>query len=214
MSNNDARARRWSSLTPPPCCRARVWPHVRPGRRTFFLCPNSLITRAGGARAGGGGGGVGTVDIGGAVVGGDTGGIRCSPSGRVRLSSKGSAAVGGGKRCCPIGRIQSSSNAGRKKSPESSADESRFLRGVEDSIAREFFGLADAETFAPVKQRVENVIDARWVFEVKSDALGHITKLKSRLCAKGFRQREHVDFGETFAPTFFFSCVGIGFDCV
>ena len=40
----------------------------------------------------------------------------------------------------------------------------------------------------------------------KVDEHGWVVKAKSRLVARGFKQREGVDFGETFAPTVSSSC--------
>ncbi|CAI7842927.1 unnamed protein product, partial [Closterium sp. NIES-53] len=43
-------------------------------------------------------------------------------------------------------------------------------------------------------------ISSKWVFKVKSGADGALERFKSRLVAKGFQQKEKVDFGEIFAP--------------
>ena len=51
------------------------------------------------------------------------------------------------------------------------------------------------------------MIDAKWVYTWKVDEHGWVVKAKSSLVARGFKQREGVDFGETFAPTVLSSCV-------
>lgn len=43
-------------------------------------------------------------------------------------------------------------------------------------------------------------IKNKWVFARKTDASGKTIKFKARLCAKGFSQREGIDYFETFAP--------------
>lgn len=44
------------------------------------------------------------------------------------------------------------------------------------------------------------IIDSKWVFRVKMDESEKIYRFKARLCARGFLQREGIDFHETFAP--------------
>ena len=37
---------------------------------------------------------------------------------------------------------------------------------------------------------MDNVIDSKWVFDLKKDELRHIVKFKARLVARGFKQRQ------------------------
>ncbi|CAI7803938.1 unnamed protein product [Closterium sp. NIES-53] len=45
-----------------------------------------------------------------------------------------------------------------------------------------------------------NAITSMWLFKIKSDADGKIERYKSRLVAKGYQQKEKVDYKELFAP--------------
>ena len=43
-------------------------------------------------------------------------------------------------------------------------------------------------------------IGLKWVYKVKQDERGAIAKHKARLIARGFVQREGIDFEKVFAP--------------
>ena len=68
------------------------------------------------------------------------------------------------------------------------------------SRARELSGLLQAQTYGPASP-IGNVIDPKWLFSWKSDGRDWISKTKSILVARGFKQREGIYFGESFAPT-------------
>ena len=48
-------------------------------------------------------------------------------------------------------------------------------------------------------------IGSRWVFKIKRNLYGSINKYKGHVLAKGYAQREGIDYTETFAPT---ACFG------
>ncbi|KAD2392953.1 hypothetical protein E3N88_39930 [Mikania micrantha] len=45
-----------------------------------------------------------------------------------------------------------------------------------------------------------NVVDCKWVYRLKTDPHGNISRYKARLVAKGFHQQHGVDYHETFSP--------------
>lgn len=55
----------------------------------------------------------------------------------------------------------------------------------------------------------KKAIDAKWVFKLKRSPDGENHRYKARLCAKGFAQKEGIDYTEVFAPTTRFDTIRI-----
>jgi hypothetical protein len=51
------------------------------------------------------------------------------------------------------------------------------------------------------------VIGSKWIYRIKHTANGSVDKFKARFVAKGFSQKEGIDFSETFAPVARYSSI-------
>ena len=45
-----------------------------------------------------------------------------------------------------------------------------------------------------------NIVRSKWVYKIKQDSSGNITKYKARLVAQGFSQQPGTDFDEIYSP--------------
>ena len=76
-------------------------------------------------------------------------------------------------------------------------DADAWLSAMDD----EYKSLMDAGTFELVKlPQGANLVTCRWVFRLKQNADGSVSRFKARLVARGFTQRQGVDYDLTFAP--------------
>jgi len=56
-------------------------------------------------------------------------------------------------------------------------------------------------TFVKKVPKNKNIISTKWVFSLKRDSEGKISRFKARLFARGFRQKRGIDFQLTYSPT-------------
>ena len=71
-----------------------------------------------------------------------------------------------------------------------------------DAMKREFKGLVDNDTFeSAALPSGRRPITAKWVYSWKVNHRGEVTRGKARLVARGYMQREGLDYLATFSPT-------------
>ena len=87
--------------------------------------------------------------------------------------------------------------------PESiaKAKQSRHWKHWKEAIDEHLAGLKALGTFEErVVTRTTHSIPTKWVFDLKTDSAGLVTRFKARLVAKGFMQKHGIDYTEVFSP--------------
>lgn len=79
----------------------------------------------------------------------------------------------------------------------SSKDAAQWARAVQEELQTHKHNRTWSIVPRSSKQKI---IDSKWVFRVKKDPERSTQRFKARLCARGFMQRQGIDFTETFAP--------------
>jgi hypothetical protein len=81
------------------------------------------------------------------------------------------------------------------------AEEAKHIAEWRDAMIEEMASIEHNQTWSlvdlPAGQRA---IGLKWVFKIKKDEHGNITKHKAQLVAKGYVQRQGIDYEEVFAP--------------
>lgn len=60
--------------------------------------------------------------------------------------------------------------------------------------------IKDNDTWSLVKlPKRKKAVDVKWIYKVKLNPKGEVIRHKARLIAKGFLQKERIDYDEVFA---------------
>jgi hypothetical protein len=71
----------------------------------------------------------------------------------------------------------------------------------EDSMTEEYQSIIKNDVWEIVpRPNSKDVVSSRWLFKIKHDVDGSIEKYKTRFVARGFSQKEGIEYEETFAP--------------
>lgn len=72
---------------------------------------------------------------------------------------------------------------------------------MEDAMMEEYQSIMKNDVWKVVlRQEGKSAVTSRWIYKIKHVADGSVEKYKARFMARGFSEREGIDYDETFAP--------------
>ncbi|WVZ53348.1 LOW QUALITY PROTEIN: hypothetical protein U9M48_004308 [Paspalum notatum var. saurae] len=87
------------------------------------------------------------------------------------------------------------------KDEPATAEEAKGIKEWRMAMLEEMASIEENKTWTLVDlPKGQRVIGLKWVFKLKRDEHGEVVKHKARLIAKGYVQRQGIDFEEVFAP--------------
>lgn len=86
-------------------------------------------------------------------------------------------------------------------SEPSSFEEAVGLQVWKDAMMEEYQSIMKNDVWDIVpKPKKKSVVTSKWIYKIKHATDGSINKFNARFVARGFSQKEGIDYTETFAP--------------
>ena len=83
----------------------------------------------------------------------------------------------------------------------SSFEEATKLQVWKDAMLEEYNSILTNDVWDVVpRPQGKSVVTSKWIYKVKFPIDGSVEKCKARFVARGFSQKEGIDYDETFAP--------------
>ena len=90
----------------------------------------------------------------------------------------------------------------------SSFEEAAKLQVWKDAMLEEYNSILTNDVWDVVPQpQGKSVVTSKWIYKVKFVVDGSVEKCKARFVARGFSQKEGIDYDETFAPVARYSSI-------
>jgi hypothetical protein len=83
----------------------------------------------------------------------------------------------------------------------SSFEEADKLQVWKDAMLEEYRSIIKNNVWDIVSRpKDKSVVSSKWIYKIKHAADGSVEKFKARFVARGFTQKEGIDYEETFSP--------------